>query len=104
SGKMSDATLKSIEDLACPGPGACGGQFTANTMATALEFLGLSPLNMNSVPATDALKDDVGYKAGQTVMDVLREGLLPSQLLTRQAFENAIASVAATGGSTNAVL
>jgi dihydroxy-acid dehydratase len=104
SGRMSDATLKSIEDLACPGPGACGGQFTANTMATALEFLGLTPLDMNSVPATDVLKDDVGYKAGQMVMDVLRQGLLPSQILTRQAFESAIASVAATGGSTNAVL
>jgi dihydroxy-acid dehydratase len=104
SGRMSDATLKSIEDLACPGPGACGGQFTANTMATALEFLGLTPLDMNSVPATDPLKDDVGYKAGQMVMEVLRQGLLPSDILTREAFESAIASVAATGGSTNAVL
>jgi dihydroxy-acid dehydratase len=104
SGRMSDETLKSIEDLACPGPGACGGQFTANTMATALEFLGISPLNMNSVPATDELKDDVGYKAGQVVMEMLRNGVLPSQILTRQAFESAVASVAATGGSTNAVL
>jgi dihydroxy-acid dehydratase len=104
SGRMSDATLKSIEDLACPGPGACGGQFTANTMATALEFLGLTPLNMNSVPATDPLKDDVGYRAGQIVMEVLRQGLRPSAILTREAFESAIASVAATGGSTNAVL
>jgi dihydroxy-acid dehydratase len=104
SGRMSDATLKSIEDLACPGPGACGGQFTANTMATALEFLGLTPLDMNSVPATDPLKDDVGYRAGQMVMEVLRQGLLPSEILTREAFESAIASVAATGGSTNAVL
>jgi dihydroxy-acid dehydratase len=104
SGRITDATLKSIEDLACPGPGACGGQFTANTMATALEFLGLTPLDMNSVPATDPLKDDVGYKAGQAVMEVLRQGLLPSDILTREAFESAIASVAATGGSTNAVL
>jgi dihydroxy-acid dehydratase len=104
AGRITDAVLKDIEDLACPGPGACGGQFTANTMATALEFLGISPPNMNSVPATDALKDDVGYKAGQLVMDLLRRGVLPSQILTRQAFENAIASVAATGGSTNAVL
>jgi dihydroxy-acid dehydratase len=104
AGRITDAVLKDIEDLACPGPGACGGQFTANTMATALEFLGISPPNMNSVPATDALKDDVGYKAGQMVMDLLRRGVLPSQILTRQAFENAIASVAATGGSTNAVL
>jgi len=104
AGRISDAVLKDIEDLACPGPGACGGQFTANTMATALEFLGISPPNMNSVPATDELKDDVGYKAGQMVMDLLRRGVLPSQILTRQAFENAIASVAATGGSTNAVL
>lgn len=104
AGRMSDAVLKNIEDLACPGPGACGGQFTANTMATALEFLGLSPLNMNSVPATDELKDNVGYRAGQLVMELLRQGVLPSEILTRQAFENAIASVAATGGSTNAVL
>jgi dihydroxy-acid dehydratase len=104
AGRMSDAELKAIEDFACPGPGACGGQYTANTMATALEFLGLSPLNAGSVPATDELKDEVGYKAGQLVMDLLRRGVLPSQVLTREAFENAIACVAATGGSTNAVL
>jgi dihydroxy-acid dehydratase len=104
AGRMSDEELKAIEDLACPGPGACGGQYTANTMATALEFLGLSPANMNSVPATDEAKDDVGYKAGMLVMDLLRSGVRPRDILTREAFENAIASVAATGGSTNAVL
>ncbi len=104
AGKIDDAELKAIEDLACPGPGACGGQYTANTMATALAFLGISPLDATSVPATDELKDDVGYKAGQLVMDQLRRRVLPSDILTRQAFENAIASVAATGGSTNAVL
>ena len=104
AGRMSDEDFKAIEDLACPGPGACGGQYTANTMAMALEFLGLTPMNMNSVPATDPRKDDVGYRAGVQVMEVLRSGLLPREILTRQAFENAIASVAATGGSTNAVL
>jgi dihydroxy-acid dehydratase len=104
AGRITDAQLKAIEDFACPGPGACGGQYTANTMATALEFLGLSPINFNSVPATDEAKDDIGYRAGVMVMDLLRRGVLPSEVLTRQAFENAIASVAATGGSTNAVL
>ncbi len=104
AGRITDAQLKAIEDFACPGPGACGGQYTANTMATALEFLGLSPIDFNSVPATDEAKDDAGYKAGVLVMDLLQRGVLPSQVLTRQAFENAIASVAATGGSTNAVL
>jgi dihydroxy-acid dehydratase len=104
AGRITDAQLKAIEDFACPGPGACGGQYTANTMATTLEFLGLSPIDYNSVPATDEAKDDVGYKAGVMVMDLLKRGVLPSDVLTRAAFENAIASVAATGGSTNAVL
>ncbi len=104
AGRITDAQLKAIEDFACPGPGAWSGQYTANTMATALEFLGLSPIDFNSVPATDEAKDDAGYKAGVLVMDLLQRGVLPSQVLTRQAFENAIASVAATGGSTNAVL
>jgi dihydroxy-acid dehydratase len=104
AGRMSDAELKDLEDHACPGPGACGGQFTANTMAMALEFLGLSPMGTASVPAVDPRKDDVGRRAGALVMDMLRRGLKPSDILTHDAFENAIAGVAATGGSTNAVL
>jgi dihydroxy-acid dehydratase len=104
SGKMSDADLRDLEDHACPGAGACGGQFTANTMALALEFLGLSPIGSASPPALDPRKSDVALRAGQLVMDQLRRGLKPREILTRQAFENAIAGVAATGGSTNAVL
>ncbi|HZQ35845.1 MAG TPA: dihydroxy-acid dehydratase, partial [Dehalococcoidia bacterium] len=104
AGVMSDADLKDLEDHACPGPGACGGQFTANTMAMALEFLGLSPMGTASVPAVDPRKDDVGRRAGELVMDMLRRGLKPSDILSHDAFENAIAGVAATGGSTNAVL
>ena len=87
-----------------PGPGACGGQFTANTMALAMEFIGLSPMGSASVPAVDPRKDDVGVRAGEIVMDVLRRNQRPLDILTRKAFENAIAGVAATGGSTNAVL
>jgi dihydroxy-acid dehydratase len=93
-----------LENSACPGPGACGGQFTANTMATACEFLGLSPLGSAPVPAMDPEKDRVAHDAGRLAVDVLARDLRPRQILTRQAFENAIASVAATGGSTNAVL
>ena len=104
AGRMSNADLKALEDVACPGPGACGGQYTANTMATVMEVIGLSPIGSASVPAVDARKDEVGRRAGELIMDVLRRGLTPSQILTRQAFENAIAAVAATGGSTNAVL
>jgi dihydroxy-acid dehydratase len=104
AGKMSDADLKEIESVACPGAGACGGQFTANTMAMALEFIGLTPIGLGNVPATDARKDDAAYRAGTLVMDLLRKGITPSKILTRQAFENAILSVVATGGSTNAVL
>ena len=104
AGRMTDAELAELENAACPGAGACGGQYTANTMATALEFLGLSPMGTASVPATDERKDDVGYRAGLLVMDLLRRGVRPSAILTRAAFENAIAGVAATGGSTNAVL
>jgi dihydroxy-acid dehydratase len=101
---MSDEDFKKLEDSACPGAGACGGQFTANTMSTVMEFIGLSPMGFNGVPAMDAQKDEVAYRAGQMVMDLLRRGVRPRDILTRQAFENAIASVAATGGSTNAVL
>jgi dihydroxy-acid dehydratase len=104
AGRMSDADLKDLEDHVCPGAGACGGQFTANTMAMALEFLGLSPMGTASVAATDPAKDEVGQQCGTLVMDMLRRGLRPRAIATRAAFENAIAGVAATGGSTNAVL
>jgi dihydroxy-acid dehydratase len=104
SGKLSDAKLCEIEDRACPGAGACGGQFTANTMATATEFLGLAEFGSGDVPAGDPKKHDVARRAGALIMDVLRAGRRPSQLITRDGLENAIASVAATGGSTNAVL
>src|SRR6184192_1109015 len=104
AGKMSDRDLKELEDVVCPGAGACGGQFTANTMAMALEFIGLSPMGTASIPATDPRKDEVGRRSGQLIMDLLRRGVTPRDILTRQAFENAIAGVAASGGSTNAVL
>jgi len=104
AGRINLLELKTIEDNACPGAGACGGQFTANTMAGVCEFLGLSPMNANNVPATDPNKPRVARTAGRLVLDLVRGGVTPRQILTRQAFENAIASVAATGGSTNAVL
>jgi len=104
AGLIGDAELKQLEDVACPGAGACGGQYTANTMSTVMEFIGLSPMGFNSVPALDPAKKDVAHRTGEMVMDILRRGVRPSDILTRQAFENAIASVAATGGSTNAVL
>lgn len=103
-GKLSDADFHDLEDHACPGAGACGGQFTANTMALALEFLGLSPMGTASPPALDPRKQDVAFKAGQLVLEQLKRGLMPKDIVTRKAFENAIAGVAATGGSTNAVL
>ena len=104
SGKMNDAELKDLEDHACPGPGACGGQFTANTMAIAFEFLGISPMGRNGVPAMDQRKDDVAFECGKMVMDLLNRDLRPRQIITRKSLENAIAAVATTGGSTNAVL
>lgn len=104
AGRMSDSDLQELENVACPGAGACGGQFTANTMAMALELLGLSPLGTASVPAVDPRKDEVAVECGKLVMDLLRRGVTPRDILTRQAFENAIAGVAASGGSTNAVL
>jgi len=104
SGKMTDAELKDLEDHACPGPGACGGQFTANTMAIAFEFLGISPMGMNGVPAMDQRKDEVAFTCGQMVMELLKKDLRPRRIITRKAIENAIAAVATTGGSTNAVL
>ena len=104
SGKMTNAELKDLEDHACPGPGACGGQFTANTMAIAFEFLGMSPMGRNGVPAMDTRKDDVAFECGKMVMDLLNKDLRPRQIITRKSLENAIAAVATTGGSTNAVL
>ena len=104
AGLMTDKELKQLEDHACPGAGACGGQFTANTMSTVMEFIGLSPMGFNSIPALDPKKDEAAFECGQIVMDLLKRGVKPLDILTRQAFENAIASVAATGGSTNAVL
>src|SRR5437879_8038442 len=104
AGLMSDADLKQLENAACPAAGACGGQFTANTMSTVMEFIGLSPMGFNSVPAMDAKKDEAAYETGRLAMDQLRRGTRPKDILTRKAFENAIASVAATGGSTNSVL
>jgi dihydroxy-acid dehydratase len=104
AGKMSDAELRGLEDAACPGAGACGGQYTANTMSTAMEVIGLSPMGFNSVPAMDPQKDQISFACGKVVMNILENGIKPRDILTRDAFENAIASVAATGGSTNAVL
>ena len=104
AGKMSDTDLRELENVACPGAGACGGQYTANTMSTVMEMIGLSPMGFNSVPAMDAQKDQISFDCGKIVMSVLQQGLRPRDILTREAFENAIASVAATGGSTNAVL
>jgi dihydroxy-acid dehydratase len=104
AGKMSDADLLAMENQACPGAGACGGQFTANTMSTVGEFLGISAMGFNDVPALDADKSRVGRDTGALVMDLLRRNVRPRQLITRQSIENAIAAVAATGGSTNAVL
>jgi len=104
AGRIDDAELKAIENAACPGAGACGGQFTANTMATAFEFLGLSLAGSASPGATDPRKEREGYRAGKAVMDLLRSGVTPRQIATRAAFENAIAAAAGTGGSTNSVL
>ncbi|HTM07976.1 MAG TPA: dihydroxy-acid dehydratase [Verrucomicrobiae bacterium] len=103
-GKIGAEEFKAIEDNACPGAGACGGQFTANTMSTVMEFLGISPLGSNGIPATAEEKDEAAFNAGKLVMELLRKDIRPSRIITRQAVENAIAAVAATGGSTNAVL
>ena len=103
-GTMSDADLQLLEESACPGAGACGGQFTANTMAMVSEFLGISPMGSASVPAVAKDKEKVAYEAGRKVMELFRADLRPSDVITRRAIENAIASVAASGGSTNAVL
>jgi dihydroxy-acid dehydratase len=104
AGRMSDADLCRLEDSACPGAGACGGQFTANTMAIASEFLGIAALGSGSVPANDPKKAAVAREAGERVMTLVRAGVKPRDILTKDALENEIASVATTGGSTNAVL
>ncbi|MFZ1053218.1 MAG: dihydroxy-acid dehydratase [Candidatus Sulfotelmatobacter sp.] len=104
AGKISDQELHDLENVACPGAGACGGQYTANTMSTVMEMIGLSPMGFNSVPAMDAKKDQIAFDCGKVALNLLQEGIRPREILTRDAFENAIASVAATGGSTNAVL
>ena len=104
AGRMTDADLRRLEDSACPGAGACGGQFTANTMAIAVEFLGIAALGSGSVPANDPAKANVARQAGERVMTLVRNKVRPRDLLMKAALENAIASVATTGGSTNAVL
>ncbi|MDP2627280.1 MAG: dihydroxy-acid dehydratase [Candidatus Rokubacteria bacterium] len=104
AGKISAEELKDVEDHACPGEGACGGQFTANTMATAYEMLGMSPMGWNGIPAPDPRKEEVAFECGKRVMELVRKGITPRSLITRKSFENAIAGVLATGGSTNAVL
>ena len=104
AGKISKAEFKAIENHACPGAGACGGQFTANTMATAFEMLGVSPMGFNDVPAEHRGKKKIAVETGKLVMKLLRKGITPSRIITRKAMENAVAGVMATGGSTNAVL
>jgi dihydroxy-acid dehydratase len=104
AGKITDKELHDLEDVACPGAGACGGQYTANTMSTVMEMIGLSPMGFNSVPAMDPQKDQVAFACGKVVLNLLKNGITPRSILTRDAFENAIAAVAASGGSTNAVL
>jgi dihydroxy-acid dehydratase len=104
AGKMGAADLHELESAACPGAGACGGQFTANTMSAVLEFLGVSPAGMNGIPALSKRKEEAAYETGKLVMRLVRDDVRPSQIVTREALENAAASVAATGGSTNGVL
>jgi dihydroxy-acid dehydratase len=104
AGKITDAELHELENVACPSSGACGGQYTANTMSTVMEMIGLSPMGFNSVPAMDSQKDQVAFDCGKLVLNLLHQGISPKDILTRPAFDNAIAGVAATGGSTNAVL
>jgi dihydroxy-acid dehydratase len=104
TGELADADLLDLEGRACPGAGACGGQFTANTMATAIEFLGISPAGLSGIPATEPGKKAAAEEAGKIAVGLVRDDVLPSSIVTRDAIENAIASVAATGGSTNGVL
>ncbi|HEX2439225.1 MAG TPA: dihydroxy-acid dehydratase, partial [Methylomirabilota bacterium] len=104
AGRIDDKELHAVECAACPVEGACGGQFTANTMATAFAMLGISPMGFNDVPAPDPHKEEIAFQTGRLAMDVLRKGLTPRQIMTKKAFYNSIAGVMATGGSTNAVL
>jgi dihydroxy-acid dehydratase len=104
AGKISLEDLYEVENAACPGPGACGGQFTANTMSTVMEFIGLSPAGLNGIPAEDPAKDEAARATGALVMDLVRRDARPSSFVDRRALDNAIASIAATGGSTNGVL
>ncbi|HXU22884.1 MAG TPA: dihydroxy-acid dehydratase [Tepidiformaceae bacterium] len=104
AGTITEAELEEIVDAACPGAGACGAQYTANTMATVMEFLGIAPMGSGTVGATDPRKDNVGFRTGELVMDVLKRGLKPLDVMTRAAFENGIRCAASTGGSTNVVL
>src|ERR1700744_1650899 len=104
AGRIDDAGLEALEANACPGAGACGGQFTANTMAMSGEILGISPIQLSGVPATSKDKHSASREAGRMIMDAVRANLRPSQIITRKSLENTIASVAASGGSTNAVL
>ena len=104
AGKITLDELYEIENAACPGAGACGGQYTANTMSTALDFLGLSPAGLNGIPAEDPKKDDAARRAGELAMTLVHHEIRPSQIVSKASLENAIASVAATGGSTNGVL
>src|SRR2546422_771450 len=104
AGKITDTELRDLENVACPGSGACGGQYTANTMSTVMELIGLSPMGFNGVPAMDSRKDEVAFRCGEIVLDLLNRGIRPKDILTRAAFQNAIARVACTSGSTNEVL
>ena len=104
AGKISLDDLYAVENASCPGPGACGGQFTANTMSMVIEVLGLSPAGLNGIPAEDEAKDAAARQCGELVMQLVRDDVRPSRFVTRAAIDNAIAAVAATGGSTNAVL
>jgi dihydroxy-acid dehydratase len=104
AGKISLEAFRDVEDHACPGAGACGGQFTANTMATAYEMLGISPMGWNDVPAIDPRKEELAFECGRLAMQLVKKGVTPRSLITRKSFENAISGVMATGGSTNAVL
>ncbi|MBV9404809.1 MAG: dihydroxy-acid dehydratase [Acidobacteriaceae bacterium] len=104
AGRMSDDELFAIENAACPGPGACGGQYTANTMSTVMEIIGLSPMGLNAIPQVDARKHDAARQCGEVILNAVRKNIRPRDIVTRGAIDNAIASVAASGGSTNAVL
>ncbi len=104
AGKITLDELYEVENVSCPGPGACGGQYTANTMATVMEFMGLSPAGLNGIPAEDPRKDDAARQVGELAMTLVRHDVRPSRFVTRASLENGIASVAATGGSTNGVL